>query len=159
MTRHTSFPAELQGPDPKALVTEARMEVELNRVSEACEQALNRFQRDLISGQSRANLVWNVVNVVLGSLMEKGLLTEADVVAAGEDLWKQTIENSKITQRAIKAKKPVEGGDLKKTPLDKVTRIMTGIHERMKHQQKEEEHVDQSEQGDAGNQGEDLGGR
>lgn len=129
----------MKRPDPNEVVTERRLEEELNKVATACEDALNAFQRDLISGQSRANLVWNVVNVTLGVLLSKGLITQADIKVAGEDLWKATIENAKRTKLAIKEKRAISGGALIKTPLDEVTTIMSGIHDRMKQQQKEEE--------------------
>ena len=118
-------------PSPNELVTEARLKEELNAVATAVENALNAFQRDLIGGQARSNLVWNTVNVVLGALLAKGLITEEDVKIHGESLWRATTENMKRTRRAITEKRPVRREELVPSPLDVVTEVMGHVHERL----------------------------
>ena len=80
------------------------------------EAVLQKFQQDLVVGQTRLNLVWNTLNTVLRVFQEKGLIDEDSLRQAGEDLMKEAKENIERTKAAVSLGQ--HPSNLIKTPLE-----------------------------------------
>ena len=81
------------------------------------DKILASFQQDMLAWQARMNMVFNTMNVFIRVLEQKGLVTEAEFIAAGEDLMREAQENVQI------AKERGQTGELRKggyipSPMD-----------------------------------------
>lgn len=69
--------------DPKALVTQETLDRTTRKLTEDLNKIIHTFQQSSIEGQTRLNLVWNVMNVFIRVLSNKGLVTEEEMKEVG----------------------------------------------------------------------------
>ena len=54
-------------------------------------QVIKQFQEELVTTTRNVNLAWNAMNAVLKALVDKGLVSEENIVAAGREMHAQFI--------------------------------------------------------------------
>lgn len=91
---------------------------DLKRQRKQLNNIIGDFQKDLVTGQVRSNLVWNGVNSVLRALLDKGLITPKDVEEAGKVLMREAQENMRTAQKAVEEGRRPTMAELIKSPIE-----------------------------------------
>lgn len=138
-------PLAIKPGDDKAMATVAEVKALLQMQRKVMTSDLNKiigdFQKEVVQGSVRLNLVWNGVNAVLRALLSKAfkledgtilpLISPDDVKEAGEVLMEEANKNIAATQEAMDAGRRVDQSDLIPTPLDMIRTIMQGLTKRV----------------------------
>ena len=74
-------------------ITRGEVRRMLNDQREALNKALAALQQDMHSMQTKLNAAWNGMNAVLRGFLDRGLITEQDIVDAGQKLMAEAREN------------------------------------------------------------------
>ncbi len=101
-------------------------------ISKAVETHLQTFQQEVMVQVGRTNMVFNTVNVILRAFMDKGLITEVDVVKAGRDLMSEAQEDLKRARAVENDPGLVVKPSYSPTPLDVVGRVLDGVKKELR---------------------------
>ena len=85
---------------------------------------LGSLHKELINSQVRTNLMWNTTNAILRAFMNKGLLTEEDVMNAGAELMKEAHENLDRARQAVAEQRQTTQEDYIGTPMDRMKDVL-----------------------------------
>lgn len=90
-----------------------------NRTYSNLNAHLQKFQGGVVQSEQRCNLAWNTINAFLRAFLDKKLVTEMDVLKAGQALMTEAKQNMKIIKDSSRS--GIKSGHLKETPLDILT--------------------------------------
>ncbi len=82
------------------------------------EKILQGFQGSLIKWQIQVKLLLNVVNAVILAMDKAGVITQAALIEAGKELWKDHQFNLSVTQAAVKEGRKPSAQELRKSPIE-----------------------------------------
>ena len=97
-----------------------------NHLNAGLERHLNSFKADLVAWQRQITAAWNTMNVVVRVLQNKGLLDEADVRRAGEEMAREAQANHQAVKDATAKKERVKEADILPTPIEVLSRQYKG---------------------------------
>lgn len=123
-------------------VTMAELKVWKNRTLNDLNCILQGFQEEQVRGQARLNLIWNSINAIIRAFTKKQmlvghkdlqglrtepLLSENDILEAGEELMKEARANMEAAKKAADEKRRVASFELVKTPLEDMQHTLSRI--------------------------------